>query len=221
LHLQTPSITASKCISEFTQSQSRIASPNSLDHGLEVHLQTHSITDSQCISKLAQSRPPSESLSSLDLGIQVHLQTRSIRASEWISEFTRSWPPMVSLSSLDLGLQVHVSARSITASKYIVIERRRVYGDTGVTEVDCATGSSFLGVPRVDKHHLILISSSSHLDPRNCVDSHCRVVSYLLTFFLGSSSYNLSSSQILFGCRERCGGMSMVGSPPSSSVISP
>jgi len=43
VHLQTRSITASKCISEFTQSCSRIASPNSLDHGLGVYFWVHSI----------------------------------------------------------------------------------------------------------------------------------------------------------------------------------
>ena len=79
-----------KCISEFTQSRPPSASPNSLDHslqvhlwvqldlGLQVHLQSRSITDSKCISELH------------NLGLQVLLQTRSITASKSISEFTRS-----------------------------------------------------------------------------------------------------------------------------------
>jgi len=43
VHLWTRSITASQCISEFTQSWSPIASPNPLDHGLGVNLWVHSI----------------------------------------------------------------------------------------------------------------------------------------------------------------------------------
>jgi len=160
-HLQTRSITTSQCISEFTQYQSPIASPTTLDHGLKVNLQTRSITASQRIFKLALSRPSCASLLSLNLGLKVHLQTRSITTSECISEFTRSWPPSASLSSLHLGLQVHLSTRSITASMYILDQRWRVYGDTGVTEVDWPTGSTYLGHPGVDRHHLIFISSGS------------------------------------------------------------
>jgi len=53
------------------------------------------------------------------------------------------------------------------------------------------------------------------------VDPHGRVVSYLLTLFLRSSSQNRSFSRIPFGCRERCGGVLMMGSLPSSSAVSP
>jgi len=173
-----------------------------------VHLWVHSISVSNCISSLARSRPQSASPNSLDYGLPVHLQTRSITASKCISEFTRSRPPSASPNSLDLGLQVHLSTRSITASKYIVNARRQVYGDTGLTEVDWATGSTYSGDPRVDRYNLIFISSyhttkihtlsfptfgltrsfRDVMDPRNWVDSHGRVVSYLLTFFLGSLS---------------------------------
>jgi len=59
VHLQTHSITASKFISEFTQSRSPIAFPNSLDHGLNVHLQTWLITASKCITEFTRYRPPS------------------------------------------------------------------------------------------------------------------------------------------------------------------
>jgi len=76
--------------------------------------------------------PPSTRPISLNHSLQVYIQTRSITASK----FARSQPPSASPNSLDYGLQVHLSTRSITASKYIVNERRRVYGDTGVTEVD-------------------------------------------------------------------------------------
>ena len=123
--------TASKYSSNLTWSWPPSASPNSLDHSLQVYLQTRSITASKCISKLAQSQPGSVSPNSLDYSLQV----RAITASNCISEFTRSWPPSASLSSLHLGLQVHISTRSIMASRYIINVRRRVYGDSGVTEV--------------------------------------------------------------------------------------
>jgi len=140
----------------------------SLDHSLQVHLQTRSITASQCISEfrttaskciseLARSRPPS----SHNHGLQLHLRTRSITASKCITKLARSRPPSASPNSLDHGLHVHLSTRLITASKYIVNERRRVFGDTGVTEVDWATGSTYSGDPGVDRHHLIFITSGS------------------------------------------------------------
>jgi len=101
--------------------------------------------------------------------------------------------------------------------------------------------SIYSGDPGVDRHHPIFISSchttkihtlsfptfgltSSFrdlVDLRNSVDPQCRVVSYLPTFFLCSSSWNRSPSQSLFGCGEWCGGMLMVGSLPSGSIISP
>jgi hypothetical protein len=59
------------------------------------------------------------------------------------------------------------------------------------------------------------------VDPHNCVDPHGRVVSYLLTLFLRTSSQNRSFSRIPFGCRERCGGVLMMGSLPSSSAVPP
>jgi len=148
-------------ISKLAQSRPPSASLSSLYLGFQLHLQPRSIAASTCISKLALSQPPSASLSSLDFGLQVDLQTRSITASEFISEFTRFWPPSASLSSLYLGLQVHLATRSIMASKYIVKERLRVFRDTGVTEEDWATGSTYLAGPGVDRYHHIFISSGS------------------------------------------------------------
>ena len=130
---------------------------------------------------------------------------------------------------------------SITASKYICQELLRVDGDTVVTEVDRVTGSIYLADPRVDRHHLISISSyhttkihtlcfptfgltcsvRDFMDPPKCLDPQCRVVSNLLTRFLCCLSQNRSFSAILFGCCVRCGGVLMVGSLPSSSIISP
>jgi len=164
--VQSRSITASKCISKLARSRPPTVSPASLDYGLQVR----TIMASKCISKLARSRPPGASLSSPDVGIQLHLQTGAIMASKFISEFTitaskcisklaRSRPP----SSHDHGLQLHLQTGSITASKciaeftqsaspsasqtrsikYIFKERRRLYGDTGVTELGRATGSIY------------------------------------------------------------------------------
>ena len=81
------------------------------------------------------------------------------------------------------------------ASKYILTERRQVYGDTAVTEVARVTGSVYSADPRVDRHHLIPISSYHPMKihtlsfPTSCL-THCFrdfvdpqrwVVSYLLT----------------------------------------
>jgi len=110
---------------------------------------------------LAQSQPPSASLSPLNLGLKLHLQPHSITASQCISTLALSPPPSASLSSLDLGIQVYLQTRLSTASQYIVNEWRRVYRDTGVTEVDWAMGSTHPGYPMVDRHHLIFISFGS------------------------------------------------------------
>ena len=99
VHLQTSSITALECVSDFTPSRSPIASPKPLDHGLKVHLWVHSTPASNCISKLPRSRPHSTFLGSLDLGLQVHLQTHSMTATKCISDLDRSRSPSISLRS--------------------------------------------------------------------------------------------------------------------------
>jgi hypothetical protein len=113
-------------------------------------------------------------------------------------------------------------------------ERWRVYGDTRMREVDWAMESIYSRDPGVDRRHLILLSHNEihnlsfptfdltrsfrdFVDPRNCVGPHGRVASHLLTLFLSSSSQNRSFSQLPFGCRERCGGVLMMGSLPSRS----
>jgi hypothetical protein len=116
-------------------------------------------------------------------------------------------------------------------------ERWRVYGETEMTEVDWAPESIYLRDPGVNRRHLILLSYNEihnlsfptfdltrsfrdFVDPRNCVYPHGRVVSHLLTLFLLSSSQNRCFSRIPIGCRERCGGVLMMGSVPSSSAVS-
>jgi len=111
--IQSPSITASTCIS-----------PKLLNYRLQVYLQTRSITD----CKFAQSWPTSASPDSLDYGLQVHvsklaqswplsayLQTRSIMASKCIPTLVRLWPCGLSLSSNECYCQVHHEVLSSTA----------------------------------------------------------------------------------------------------------
>jgi len=139
---------ASKCISQHAQLRLPSESLSSLDVGLQVHLWVHSI-----------SRSPSASPNSLDPTLQVHLWVHSFSVSKCVAKHARSQPPSTSLSSLDLSLQVLLQTRLIRASKYILKERRRLSGDTGVTEVARVTGSIYSADPRVDSHHLISIWS--------------------------------------------------------------
>jgi len=116
-YLQTRSITASKCISKITRIQpprsrnhlppsvylltglitASSASPNSLEHGLQLHLQTHLITASKCISP-----------NLLNHSLQLYLQIRSITTSKWISKLAPSRPRSVSLSSHGHRFQAHL-----------------------------------------------------------------------------------------------------------------
>jgi len=59
------------------------------------------------------------------------------------------------------------------------------------------------------------------VDPHKCVDPNRQVVSYPLMIFLLSSSQNCSVSRIPVGCRERCGGVLMMGPRFSTSTVSP
>jgi len=177
---------ASNSISKHTGSRP----PSSQDHGLQVH-----------ISELDGSQLQSASPKSLDQGLKEHLQTRSITISKFISQLGVSRPPSASLSSLDLDLQVHFQTRSITASKCISKLARSRYPSTSLMIDGGFTGIQ--GYWRWTERHgayiwetlgqIELISVSSHLDPRKCMDYHGRVISYHLTFFLDSSSQNLRS----------------------------
>ena len=99
------------------------ASPNSLDHVLQVYLHTCSITASKCSSNLNQSQSQSASRSSLNLGLPVYLQILSIPAFYCVSNLTQSWPRNVSLSSLDRHFQLLIEILSGMAcgqSRYAV-----------------------------------------------------------------------------------------------------
>jgi len=102
------------------------ASPNSLNHGLQVrmmkaskvHLQTCTIMGSKCFSALTCSCSPTASPQLLDYGRQVHLWVLSLSASKCISNLALLHLPSASLSLLALGLQVHRHTRSRMAPKY-------------------------------------------------------------------------------------------------------
>jgi len=161
-------------------------------------------------SKFARSQPPSASPNSLDHSLHVYLETCMIIASNCISKLVRLPPPSTSSRSDGGCTEIQLLWRWI--------QWREVYSAD----------------PVVDRHHLISISSYHSVklhtpsfptfgltcsvrdvvDPCNCMDSQRWVVSCLLTWFLRSFSW------ITFGCRERCGGVLMVGSLPSSSIVS-
>ena len=89
----------------------------------------------------------------------MHLCVNSMLPSKFISKLTPSQPPSALMSSLHLGLEVYLQRCSFAASKYIIQEWWRVYGDTGVMEVNRVMGSIDSAGPRVKRHHLISIPS--------------------------------------------------------------
>jgi len=207
------------------------APPILINHGLQVYLQHPQLRlpstslssldlGSKWITKFTSSWPPSASLSFLDPSV-----------SKCISKLAWSRPASASLSSLDISLHVQLQTCSIMVSKYILKECCWLYGDTWITEVDNLTGSIHSADPGVDRHHLNSISSYHTLiihtlsfptfglmcSVRDFVDLQCRVVSYLPTRLLYSSKDKHSVSWIQCGCRERYGGLLMVGSLPSCS----
>jgi len=110
VHLQTHSITASRCISNLAP----LRPASSHKHGLQVHLQSRSITASKSISKLARSRPRSVSQNSLDYGLQVCTSM----ASKCIINLARSGPPSASPNCLDHGLGVNIWVYSIVIFRH-------------------------------------------------------------------------------------------------------
>lgn len=98
-----------------------------------------------------------------------------------------------------------------------------------------------MGDPRVASRHLVFITSNyatkictlcfptfcitlsfrDILDSCNCVDPYGQIVSYLLTLFLRSWNQTHCISRIPLGWHEKCRGVLMVGSRPSSTIISP
>jgi hypothetical protein len=119
---------------------------------------------------------------------------------------------------------VDLNTWSIPASKDIFMERQQVYGDTGVTEVGIVMGSIYLDDCGVSRHYLISISSYhtkeihtlsfpnfslthsvwDFLDPCNCTDPQCQIVSDHLALFLRSSSQNPSLHEFRLDAQWAC-----------------
>ena len=125
----------------FQSTASKYSPPISIDHALQGYLPTHSFTASKLITEFTQSQPLCASPNSLDPSLQVHPWVPSIPGYMCISNLAWSWLPSAPLSSLALSLQVLPQSHSIMVSQYIVREWWRVYGDTGVTEVNRLMGS--------------------------------------------------------------------------------
>jgi len=107
------------------------------------------------------------------------------------------------------------------------------YGDSGIIEIDSATGSIYLNDPGVDRHYLILKNTLA-IFPNS--QSHALlptfhrskqfvwfimvgILSYPLTLLLCYLSQNHSSSQIPFRCHARCARLLMMGCLHSSSSV--
>jgi len=107
------------------------------------------------------------------------------------------------------------------------------YGDTGITEIDSATGSIYLDNPGVDRHHPILkithsifpntrshaLLPSFHRSKQFVQFIMVGIASYPLTLFVRSSSQNRLFSQIPFGYHARCARVLMTECLRSSSSI--
>jgi len=65
VHLSNCSVTASKCMSGFTQSQHPCSTPNLVDHGLQVHHLVHTTKASKWILEFIQLGFPGASMSTL------------------------------------------------------------------------------------------------------------------------------------------------------------
>jgi len=108
--LQFRTITVSKCISKLACSWPSSASPNLLDHGLQVHLQTHLIMASKCISKLAWLLPPSVSWSLLDYSLRVHHYVQSrVRGYEGISSHDEEHKLRRSMNAWEQCVRIHIN----------------------------------------------------------------------------------------------------------------
>jgi len=79
VHLETHSITTSRCMSKHTLSRPQSASPMSLDHSLQLYLWTHTITT----CKFPRSLPPHTSPHFLEHSLQLSLYTCTIMASKY------------------------------------------------------------------------------------------------------------------------------------------
>jgi len=132
-------------------------------------------------------------------GLQVHLQIRSIAASKCISEFTRSQSPSASPNTLAHGLEVHLHGMMAVIWRY---RGNRV----GQSDREYTFGRPRSRLTSSHFHLLLSLneitlafptfgltwSLRDFLDGHNCVDSQCRVGSYLLARWVRFSNKNRS-----------------------------
>ena len=127
---------------------------------------------------------------------------------------------------LNYGLQVHLEGATAVVRTY--------WGNVGGQ-----SDGEYSADPRVDKHHLISISSyhtmkiqtlsfptfgltcsvQDSMEPCSCMDPQRQVVSYLPTRFLPCFKQNRTFLRLPFGCHERSSGLLIAGSLPSSSIV--
>jgi len=120
VHLWTNLIKASKCLTQFVQSQALRLSLTLLYHSLQVHLWIHLFTTSNWISEFIPYHALSESSkfryyflhnasqNSLNHGLNLHVSV----------QFTWFWASSASLNSLDGSLQVNLWVHSISGSRW-------------------------------------------------------------------------------------------------------
>jgi hypothetical protein len=115
-HLWVLSFSVANWLSKFTRLWPPSASPNLIDHCLQVHLWVHAISDSKCVSEFTQCWFPIASQHSLDHGLRMYRWIHSILVSHCISKPAWSQPQSIALTPLKLRLQLHLQISSITAS---------------------------------------------------------------------------------------------------------
>jgi len=94
-------VTTTQCIIQLHSSLPWSASPNSVDHELQLYLQTHSIPASKCISKVAQLCHRSVSQNLLNNSLRGH----TIMGFKFLPILAQSRCPSSSLTSCDQNLQ--------------------------------------------------------------------------------------------------------------------
>jgi len=158
-------------------------------------------TASKYHSNHVLSLPPSLYPNRLNYGFQVHLSVHLKSAAKCISKLTQSrHSKCICDVPGSFGIPVHLLTPLITASINIIKERRRVYGYTGVTEVERVLGSVYSDDRRVRRDPVISILSyhrmkirtlsfqtvslarsiRDYLGSRNCVNPQPRVLSFLV-----------------------------------------
>jgi len=178
------------------------------------------------LSSCRTSLPPS--LSSLNRGLQVQLQTPSIPGSIYISQFTQSQSPSGSPNRLDHGLQAHLERAMWGIRWYKVdgVEQSEVesifgrprnrYASSHFHLILSSNEDTHYNFPNYYSHSLSLrFSGSTQLcgssKPCSIISSHP-----LPSLLKPEPRFPMNSVWMLM-----CGGLLLVDSLPSSSIVSP